>query len=122
MIKNLLLVFTAFALTSCGYGKVRSIIDFTPKLRSETSSHPVILDAAAPAQEWSEGVNWINSQPENFAINETPSKFTKKASYKNMMVAPVIADGRIFILSDNATLSAIDAKTYKLLWSHALNT
>jgi outer membrane protein assembly factor BamB len=122
MIKNLVLILTALSLTSCGgYGKVKNIIDFTPQLQPEDSGHKVSLSPAEHAKQWNEGVNWINVQPSNFATSEVVGALSRKKSYKRIIAAPIIVDGKIFVLSEDATLSAIDARSYKSLWSNHLN-
>lgn len=96
-------------LASCGgSGKIRDIVDFTPKLTAEASGYKIVLPQAHAAQPWVEGAGWINAQPHNF-IADVDGKFSKHSVSKSRMIAsPVIAENKIFTLSENGILSAID--------------
>lgn len=105
----LLLASVTILLASCGgSGKIRDIVDFTPKLTAEAQGYTIILPQAHSAQPWVEGVGWINSQPHNF-IAKMDGKFAKhNASKARIIAAPVMAEGKFFTLSENGILSAFD--------------
>lgn len=98
-------------LASCGgSSKIRDIVDFTPKLTAAAQGYKVVLPQAHEAQPWVEGSGWVNSQPHNF-IAEVDGKFLKHSVSKaRMIAAPVIAEDKIFTLSENGILSAIDIR------------
>ena len=105
-------------LSSCANsGKIRDIVDFTPKLAAEAADFKVLLPSPATANPWTQGAGWINSQPQNFSA-KTEGKFIKhKASNAPIIAAPIIVDDKIFSISAKGILSAIDKKSYKTIWS-----
>jgi len=114
---------TALLLTSCGgSGKIRDIVDFTPKLTQETKTYKVSLSTPQPAQAWTKGADWINTQPQNFSATVSTKLAKHNVARSRIVAAPVIADGKIFTISANGILSAVSCDTYKTLWSADLNT
>ncbi len=110
-------------LTSCGgSSKVRDIVDFTPKLTQELTNYKVTLATPERSKDWVCGSGWINTQPRNFD-SETDGVFVShKISSSAMIAPPIIADGKVFILSADGTIAAFDSSSYKSLWSASLKT
>jgi len=124
IMKKIILLSASVLLASCnGGGKIKDIVDFTPKLIVEETNYKVALPEAAEAQAWKDGADWVNKQPHNF-IAELGNKLSKhKVSKARMIAAPVMADGKIFTLSENGSLTATESSGgYKTLWSANLQS
>jgi outer membrane protein assembly factor BamB len=123
MNKSSLYIFAILLLSGCASsGKIKSIVDFTPKLTQEASGYKVILPQAEHAKPWTQGTGWVNAQPSNFAAQADGKLAKYKAASSQIIAAPLIVDGKVFTLSAKGILSAMDDISYKTLWSADLKT
>lgn len=129
MIYNMRSVISVFLFTtlsmiisSCGgSGKIKPLIDFTPKLQSEISSYNVIVSQSQAPKVWDVSANWINVQPQNFHLaSDIGSKFKHAFAFKKLIATPLSVDGKIILLSENGVVSAFDKTSNKLIWSKSL--
>lgn len=127
MTKNItILVSLALILTSCAKQsseKIKNITFFTPVLKVDDGAPSVHISSVQQSTSWEEGVNWINKQPKSFKIEKLSNKFDSFNIAKgNLIAAPIIAEGKLFTISDKGYLTSYDAANNKMLWSVALNT
>lgn len=112
----------ALVLSSCaGSGKIKPLIDFTPKLQSEVNGYNVVVPSAESPKLWDTSANWLNEQPHNFHLPAgIATKFKHAFSFKQLIAQPLSLDGKIILLSGNGVVSAFDKASNKLVWSKSL--
>lgn len=116
----IILSFLALILSSCSSGsaKVKNITFFTPILNIDESAPAVKLSQVKKSTSWEDGVNWVNSDYKNFQIDGFSGKFSSyKTAHGLSIAAPIMADGKLFLLSGNGYLTAYNPKNNKKLWS-----
>jgi hypothetical protein len=99
--KILPLLLCALFITSCdkNHKVVKSIIDFTPKLKQESTDFKPVLPSAQSASSWP-GVNFVNEFNGNFQVENLKFKFNSSAikTSGKIVSAPVIKDNKLFVL------------------------
>lgn len=95
-------------------GKTTNIVSFSKKVSAEASGKSVIAPAVQTLSRWDNENIGIN-----IALDTSDHKF-KSHSLKlksSISTAPLIADGKIFILTKNGYLTAFDEVSLKQLWT-----
>ena len=121
--KYITMVCISIALTSCGgSSKIKNLVDFTPKLQSEIANYQITIPQTQATRGWYASTDWVNNQPRNITLDTSIDKFVKKHSFKKLISAPILVDGKIVVLSSNGSVTAFDSTSYKELWHSKLNT
>ena len=112
--KNTIIASTLLLMLSACNGKTSNIVSFSKKVSAEASGKSVITSSAHNLSRWDDENIGIN-----IAFDTSAHKF-KSHSLKlksGISTDPVIADGKIFILTKNGYLTAFDEVSLKQLWS-----
>ena len=115
------------ALSACNSGgRVKDIVDFTPLIRPDVKAinKQVDMPKAELVSSWSDGVNFVNTQPQNIKLPITCHKHYSKKLVKSagLIASPVIATGRIFTLDSRSVVHAYDIETLMHLWSYDISS
>ena len=110
----------AFMVSACN-GKsassVHSITSFTPELEQESSSEQIKIPAPKEAYDWGDSINFVNTQPSNFALNQLSEKFKIRTLSSNDIISPpIIFNQRVFILDSKSNVICYSLTQSKRLW------
>lgn len=106
---------------------ILSRLDVSAKVDPALAAVAVVLPPVETNTQWPQAGGTASKSYGHLALSESPSRrwtvsIAGSTSRQRLAAAPVIGDGKLFVMDTNGVVSAFDAATGARSWTHAFKT